>query len=352
MGRPRKSIISTETDELQGLTPTEVKAKYRALKDKYDRLQNGYYCHNCGKHLDAKKFYLSTKTKSGVIPTCKECLTKIATGYNEKTKKTNESEDSLKKALKIADLPFIRSCYLSATETVSNIVNPTFRSSIWSQMIIMLQSLPQYAGMSWENSDPDVIGENIINIENKQKARMKSVKFFGSGFSDEDYIFLQEQYDDWTSRYETQTKAQEEVFKRLCFKQLEILKATRQGANTKDLDKTFQDLLATGNLQPKQNALDSLSDAQTFGTLIKKWEVTSPIDEVDEELKDIDNIGLYIDVFFRGHLSKVVDIKNRFSDLYEKYMKKYTATKPEYNEDTDSETIFSKVFGKEVDSGG
>ena len=43
-----------------------------------------------------------------------------------------------------------------------------------------------------------------------------------------------------------------------------ILKANRLGADTKDLDKTFQDYLDTANLKPKQNNLDALSDAQTY----------------------------------------------------------------------------------------
>ena len=43
-----------------------------------------------------------------------------------------------------------------------------------------------------------------------------------------------------------------------------------------------------------------------FGTLIDKWENTRPIPEIDEELKDVDNIGVYLDVFFKGHLAKMM----------------------------------------------
>ena len=50
----------------------------------------------------------------------------------------------------------------------------------------------------------------------------------------------------------------------------------------------------------------------TFGQLIDKWEQEKPIPEPDEEFKDVDKIGLYIDVFFKGHLSKMMGLKNAF----------------------------------------
>ena len=169
--------------------------------------------------------------------------------------------------------------------------------------------------------------------------------FFGNGFTDDDYIFLKKEYDDWIARHECKTKAQEEVFKRLCFKQLEILKATRKGEDTKDLDATFQKLLDTAKLQPKQNSGDTTADNQTFGTLIDKWENTRPLPEIDEELKDVDRIALYIDVFFRGHLAKMMGFKNGLSNLYTKFMKKYTVDKPEYDNDESNEALFDALFG-------
>lgn len=192
------------------------------------------------------------------------------------------------------------------------------------------------------------LAEDVIETfdeARESKVNKKTVKFFGTGFSEDDYSFLQEQYNDWTTRHECKTKAQEEVFKQICFTQLELLKATRTKQDTKDLTATFQKLLETAKLQPKQNHSDTLSDTQTFGTLIDKWENTRPLPDIDEELKDVDKIGLYIDVFFRGHLSKMMGIKNAFSNLYTKYIKKYTVNKPEYDTDDNSEVIFDAIFG-------
>ena len=68
-----------------------------------------------------------------------------------------------------------------------------------------------------------------------------------------------------------------------------------------------------------------------------------------EELADVDKIGQYIDVFFRGHMAKTLGVKNPFTRLYENFMKKYTVNKPEYNEDDDSEELFEQIFGSDGD---
>ena len=139
------------------------------------------------------------------------------------------------------------------------------------------------------------------------------------------------------------------MFKQICFTQLELLKATRAKEDTKDLTATFQKLLETAKLQPKQNSGDTTSDNQTFGTLIDKWENTRPVPEPEDDLKDVDKIGLYIDTFFRGHLAKMMGLKNGFSRLYDKYMAKYTVERPEYDDDEDNEVLFDAIFGGALD---
>ena len=169
-----------------------------------------------------------------------------------------------------------------------------------------------------------------------------------NGFSNEDYKFLKREYDDWTARHECKTKAQEEVFKDICFNRLQNLKALRKGEDTKDITAAFQKMLDAGKLQPKQNSGDATAENQTLGTLIDKWENERPLPEIDEELRDVDKIGYYIDTFFKGHTCRTLNVKNAFSNLYSSMMKKFTVNKPEYNldeDDYDSELNFDTIFG-------
>ena len=115
------------------------------------------------------------------------------------------------------------------------------------------------------------------------------------------------------------------------------------------MNATFLKQLEAAKLQPKQNKGETTANNQTFGTLIDKWENTRPIPEIDEDLQDVDKIGLYLDVFFKGHLAKMMGLKNGLSNLYTKFMKKYTVEKPEYDNDEDSEVIFDAIFGSNND---
>lgn len=198
----------------------------------------------------------------------------------------------------------------------------------------------------YQNKREEII-ETLEDVKDSKKAKLKTVKFFGTGFEDDDYVFLEDEYLDWTTRHECNTKAQEEVFKQICYAQLDILKAKRAGLPTKDLTKTLQDLLATANLQPKQTKDNTLAEQNTFGTLIRKWENERPIPEPDEEWKDVDGIVRYITVYFLGHLCKMMGIKNSYSRLYEEEMAKYKVEKPEYEDD--DEALFDAVFGGGLD---
>lgn len=325
-------------------------------KDKRTKKEK-YICFYCGNEFVETNFYKSFGNfydNIGKIPYCKQCIEKFYQYYFDKY--TNEGcltpeENAVKRVCMAMDIYYTRANFDSAMKKIKQ---DNMNISPMGQYMKTI-SLSQYKNKSYDNTvsedEQKKLAESLMDMSNisDRKVDEKTIKFFGAGFSDEDYEFLQEQYSDWTTRHECQTKAQEEVFKRICFKQLEILKATRLGEDTKNLDATFRDLLDAAKLQPKQNSNETVSDAQTFGTLIDKWENTRPLPEIDEELKDVDKIGLYLDVFFKGHLAKMMGLKNGFSRLYSKYMKQYTVEKPEYDGDEDSEALFDAIFGSSMD---
>lgn len=306
-------------------------------------------CHRCKKICFEHELY---KTPSvffpvGRIPYCKDCIEEF---YNHFYKQY-ESEGSAypeKKAIRrlcmALDMYYDDDLYERAVKNTSKL-NISVISSY-----MKLSGLKQNQAKSYDTTifkeNSDGVIESFVDVNGERQAKPKTIKFFGSGFSDADYVYLQDEYDDWTSRHECNTKAQEEVFKRICFTQLELLKATRAKQDTKDLTATFQKLLETAKLQPKQNAGDTVSDTQTFGTLIDKWENTRPLPEIDDSLKDVDKIGKYINIFFKGHLAKMMGLKNGLSNSYSEFMKKYTVEKPEYENDENNEALFDAIFSK------
>lgn len=314
-------------------------------------------CFYCGKEYVDTNYYKSNSifySNIGRIPYCKQCIERFYQYFYEKY--TSEGclipeKKAVKRLCMIFDIYYKEEAYNAAIDSAKKREMNISPMGAYMKMI----QLSQYNRNkeTYENTitqeEQENFSNSFVNVSDGRKADEKTIKFFGAGFTDEDYEFLKEQYDDWVTRHECQTKAQEEVFKRICFKQLEILKATRRGEDTKNLDATFQNYLDTAKLQPKQNSGETVSDTQTFGTLIDKWENERPLPEIDEELRDVDKIGLYLDVFFKGHLAKMMGMKNGHSRLYSKYMKKYTVEKPEYENDEDSEALFDAIFGSSLD---
>ena len=337
-------------DEVRRAAVTQIRQAYNNLAKDYNQILDGnlYYCHMCNEFHNASSFYSDKKYASGLFPICKRCLIGMACDYDKKTNQYTDNREKTMRVLQMMDLPYIDSMYKSALTSCAEDIQDKHRNTAWSHYITVIKSLPNWRGKGWADSEfPPEQFEDEIKINTR--TLKNAIKRFGPGYTNEDYMFLENEYQDWITRYECNTKAQEAAFERLSFKKWEINNATKKGLPTKDLDKTYQEWLGTANIQPRQTSMDATADAQTFGTLIQKYEETRPLPEIDPELEDVDKLGLLVDVFFRGHASKMLGLKNTFSHLYERFMKKYTVNKPEYNEDTDSETVFEKVFGSMED---
>ena len=325
------------------------------------------YCLCCGEKKDIDTYYTSDSLQYrayGRIPYCKDCIDKMYQGYLDEFNRlqyTNCEKRAVQRLCMVLDLYYSDEMYNTAfsdhqkavvkfdnkdlkfiTYYMKNVKMYQYRKRNYNTTIN-----DEYKTLKEENRKMSIFN----NEDGKDQERInKAVKIFGAGFPDSDYLWLLNEYEDWTSRHECQTKSQEDNFKAICHNRLKAYKANLCGESTKDLDKTFKDLLDAGNLQPKQNKNDTLSETQTFGTLIEKWEDTDPIPEVDEELKDVDKLGLYLDVFFKGHLAKMMGLKNGKSQFYDEYMKQYTVSKPENQDEDedDTEGLFGKIFGRVI----
>lgn len=328
----------------------------KPLKKKEVVLPETLRCICCDNAYAINEFYSSDSewyASFGKVPYCRACLDKFYQDYLKKYKDLKYLFPERKAVERIcmtldlfySDKIFDLAVKASQTKVMASLI------SLYFQQVKLYQHRNKDYNTTIQEKYKNSKDENVATSVHTDKDAelneevMWATKFFGNGFENDDYLFLSEQYKDWTTRHECETKSQEEMFKQICFTQLELLKATRAKMDTKDLNATFLKQLEAAKLQPKQNSGETVSDAQTFGTLIDKWENTRPIPEIDEDLRDVDKIGLYLDVFFRGHLAKMMGLKNAISNLYTKFMKKYTVEKPEYNDDEEGEALFDSIFG-------
>ena len=323
-------------------------------------------CFCCGQEFSQNDFYNSNSFQyqgTGKIPYCSNCVNTMYEKYLEDFKDLSCKEPkkrAIQRLCMVLDLYYDDKIFDNAMGEYEKRMSDADVKTKYSFPLYYLKHVKlkqhqkknyyttiseEYAKLSDEKLPMGGISLDEVEAE---KIASKAAKFFGSGFTNEEYVYLQEQYDDWVTRHECQTKAQEEIFKQICFTQLNLLRAINKKEDTKDLNATFLKQLEAAKLQPKQNSGDVVSDSQTFGTLIDKWENTRPLPEVDEELKDVDNIALYVDTFFKGHLAKMMGLKNGLSNMYDDYMKQYTVTKPEYDDDEGGEMLFDSIFGNKL----
>lgn len=340
--------------EIKSLGVAGVREYANKLSATYKKMIEGdlIFCHGCNEFHGAGNFYTDNRFASGVYPLCKKTLLEMATDYDSATKMRVDNKGKTIKVFEMLNLPFIDSLYNSALQNTQDAVNEKNRSTAFQQLLVMVKSLPQYKNYHFENSEFDDDAFNTHDEINENSRIIKQAKKrFGNNYNSFDLLFLEEEYQDWISRYPCENKAQEILYENICITELNIDKKQKNGRDIKDDLKTLQDLMTSLQIKPSQTNSNALTEAKTFGQLIEKWEDEwdggKPIPEPDPDFADIDKIGTLIDVFYKGHLAKMMGLKNGFTSLYEKFMKKFTVNMPQYDEDSDSEAIFEQLFGKD-----
>jgi hypothetical protein len=309
-----------------------------------------YTCPSCGKEVRNLKndFYVSNSplyAYSKSIPICKACVNRL---YQQYVVQYQDEDLALRMVCMQFDIYYSDRLAASTTDAKGNRIGQYISSLTVSGVNASGKTYVDTL-LEDENSFINTPKEEDT-IGGGSKILKRTVDMFGEGFSDEDYKFLQKQYDDWVRRCGCETKPQEELYKSICYTQLKLYRAELNGEDTKDLNKTFQDSLASLGLKPTQNkGIDTTSSQYSLGQLIEQWENDKPIDKVDPEFEDVDGIRKNVFVWFFGHLAKMVGIENKYSKLYDEEVGKYTVTKPEYNDD--SAALYEKIFGSEKTGG-
>ena len=313
-------------------------------------------CIYCGRSLLVNKFYKTENrlyvNNDNVTAICKECVVEL---YDHYVKLYDD--EKLKDKHPVYAKAIQRVCMILDIYYSESIVEKIFEKNNSNSLIsayIKMVTLLQYRKKNYDDTIDEQKVKGIYLNQNEEQVDIEvnpnTVKTFGEGFEPADYVFLEKEYDDWTSRHECSTKSQEEIFKAICMNRLKAYKANIDGKDTKDLDKTFKELLDTGKLQPKQNKKD---DNQYFnkslGESIGVWEnyFKRPIDPPPANLADINHIG-ELDGFMRGHTCKTVGLKNSFSQVYTDLMNKFKVERPQYGDDEDSDNVFDDIFGEQI----
>ena len=342
---------SKSPDEIKKMGVTELRGYSNKISETYSKIVNGdfLFCHKCNSHISSTtSFYPDERFASGYYPICKKCLLEMATDYDKVRNLYVDNKEKTIEVFRMLDIPFIESTYETALQAIQQGVGEKNRGTAYQQLLTIVKSLPNYRGKTFKHSEyinqMDDLDENG-NSKTLEIARER----FGEGYTNNELLRLERDYEDLIAMYPCETLAQEMLFTQVASTKLDIERARQLKKDTKDLLKTLQELFTSLGIKPNQSNANALTEQKTFGQLIDKWEETKPIAEPEDDSKDIDKIGLYIDVFFKGHLAHMMNIKNGLSNIYHTFIKKYAVTREDIEEEDDTDEIFEKLFGTKID---
>lgn len=283
-------------------------------------------CSCCLKTKKLADYYISTNDfnkGTGRVSTCKTCILKFI--------EESDDESRLHSALRMIDKPFLVDLWQSSVEESnrSNAVRKPF--SAYMKNVAMVQ----YKDSTWADSRFDNITTDDVGLDNDEEVISNEdlstlVKFFGKGFTKDNYLRLRDEYNDYTSQYAVDSKGLEMLIKQMCLMALDIEIRRSNGQPVDSQVKTLQDLMGSSNLKPNQETGANSIEHETFGTLIKKYENEKPIPEPEERWKDVDGIKKYVTAFFTGHLMRMMGKKDQeIEKIYAEEVGKFTVREPE-----------------------
>lgn len=288
-------------------------------------MKNSKICSKCEISKKSNEYYVAaTKliSSDGRVPICKECFIGIV---------DFQSRASVIEALRAINRPFLQETYERILTGEQNNMGEYMRQ------VAMPQNRKLDFGHSVFNEDKSTqrdeerLNNDVIDIDENDKEFL--ISFWGRGFEDEQYEFLQTEYERYLHSYEVDSRAMEIVLQEACHQRMRIADARANGESVDRELKTLQDLFATANIKPQQETGADASDQVTFGTMIKKFEDEHPIPEPSEEWQDVDNIGKYIKTFFLGHLKRMLGSRDAQTKEATKEIQKYGVTHKDLGDD-------------------
>lgn len=330
-------------------------------------------CHRCGQMYAKRKGFFTVSYAAlhkGVnyMPICKKCVDDLYTTY---LIQCNNPKDAMRQMCRKLDLYWNEFIY-------DSIASKSTSRTVVSQYVAKLNT-NSYAGRCYDDtlSEEGTLWNFKKDSYNEEKAYEEKqiiqpqavtdqvsddsydditdevIRFWGNGYPMDMYRELEQRRQYWMSRLPEEIDiGTEALIKQICSLELDINRDRIAGKSVDKNVNALNNLLGSANLKPtqKKDNADNAAENTPFGVWIRRWETQRPIPEPDPELQDVDGIIRYISIWFLGHLSKMLGIKNAYCRLYEEEIAKMRVDKPEYEDEDDEEMLYD-LFGNKESSG-
>lgn len=306
-----------------------VATKIKKEEEKKRVLHVCTYCSDSAKSESTlkSKFYSTNHKfiKDKRTPLCKKCIVSLS------TIESHLSISKFKDVLEYVDKPFLGNILESSIKEAKG------AKDILDDEMLLYHSdevigkyfknigMHQYSKLNYSDSDKNdnkydyqnEMGDDDIVITDKIR------KFWGKGFEDWEYEFLEEDIFRLKTSFDCKDYGMEMILKDVSFMNLSIAKERLKGNDPLKLIESRTKLMDKGKLNPVQQTGADANEQITFGTLIQKLENERPVGDTREEWKDPDNFNFWSTIF-AGHLAKMNDLSGTTVDDYEEIIKPYT----------------------------
>ncbi|MGL4802025.1 MAG: hypothetical protein ACRC18_07140 [Cetobacterium sp.] len=282
----------------------------------------------CGKEMTMNSFYVSHswlyKNNSGRMPICKECF------YNEYRKLLIFYNDEVKALYHICmklDIYYDKELINKSQENIAN-----DELGLLKTYMKNVNSLRQYKGKcSVESTSHEILDVNAINeieekyldiIEEYKNSKVvdeedydfDSIKIpghvkkrWGSGYTNEEYLYLEDNYMEFYDTYSHETPAEKMLLMNISRSLLEG-ERSRKAGKIKDYEnmmKLVSSMLTDANIKPSQKKNKGDEIGECFGVFIENIEKNEPIGEAIDEFEDADGIGKLFERQFVRNFARV-----------------------------------------------
>ena len=311
-------------------------------------------CPRCGTRYPKRtgNFYVnhgSAYRGIGYVSVCKPCVSAIYTTYLHQR---GIGEDAVRQTCRKLDLVWDKDLYdsVAAKSVPKSFIDvyvlalnkQKYHGRSYDDTLIAENSMWSFGAIKEEpqeavSVEPEPVEPEPVIVEESEEpidVDPELLEFWGDGYDAEAYTSLQKRYDEWRgdSTFDTAT---EMLVKQICLTEQDIAKDRADGRSPEKSITILNTLLGSANLKPAQQQKTdeamALADVP-LGVWLYRYESERPLPEVDDELKDVNHIRKYVFTWM-GHLCKMLNIKNSYSDLYDETMAEYTVQKPEYDEE-------------------
>lgn len=296
-GRPKGSIV-------QNPNKLDFVKEKKEIEIFVPQVRNEFCCSVCGKKYTKQKDNFPASQSplyfgnNRFLDICVHCLDQLTLKYE---KDFGNQEDAIQRVCMKYDIYFNQSL-LGASKKIS-----ADRSRI--RTYISRANLNQYQNKTYdtylfelENDKINSI-EDINDISNEKDARRieRLIKKFGLGFSEAEYLMLDEHYKMLQEQIDDEDFIQETLIRDLCNIKIQQIRSMQD----KDVDKydkltkLYQSTLSSANLKPKSSKANGNNITDSWGSFIFDIEKYAPAEYYADKkkYKDFDGIGEYFQRF-------------------------------------------------------